>query len=76
MMAEVFVVRCGEPRVRELRHVDYDALPADLREGIDEEGGLGCDGGGRPGWWCIDCHWMGQEWVEEDDACLPPSLWR
>jgi len=73
-MSEVFIVRCGEPRVRDLKDVDYDALPPDLRAGIDEQNGLPCDGGGRPGWWCIDCLWMERAWVEEDDDFALASL--
>jgi len=36
--------------------------------------GLPCDGGGRPGWWCIDCLWMERAWVEEDDDFALASL--
>lgn len=36
-----------------------DELPDDVLEILKEQFGLPCDGGGRPGDWCANCHWDG-----------------
>jgi len=64
-MREVFVVHCKAPE--EVFVEDYDDIPAELQVAIEDQDGLGCDGGGRPGWWCSGCRWMEREWMEEDE---------
>lgn len=39
----------------------WDELSWDVRDIIEEMGGLFCDGGGVPGFWCKHCYWFEEE---------------
>lgn len=47
---------CGAP---EVLFGEWDDVPSDLKEQVDKQNGLPCDGGGVPGEWCSDCQWDG-----------------
>lgn len=47
-------VGCAAPM--ELFSPEWDDVPVDLQDSIPP-GGLGCEGGARPGYWCSRCPW-------------------
>lgn len=46
--------------------LDYGDLPEEWQRIIENQRGLGCDGGGTPGPWCGACHWNGGEQDETE----------
>jgi hypothetical protein len=44
----------------------YEDIPDPLKDQLDANGGLPCDGGGHPGPWCMECRFG----AEEDDGEL------
>ena len=43
----------------------WEDVPELLKEELEAHGGLPCEGGGKPGWWCTDCRFG----TDEDGGC-------
>ena len=43
--------------------LSWDDVPEPLKEELDANGGLPCDGSGHPGPWCMDCRFGSDEEV-------------
>lgn len=52
--------RCHAPESFFVDDWDKVSLAEDI-EKMNEQGGLPCDGGGRPGPWCTRCFWGREE---------------
>lgn len=47
---------------------DWDQLITDKdRTILNEQNGLPCDAGGRPGIWCLRCHWGHHEDIDDPE---------
>lgn len=56
-------ISCTAPD--ELFLPDWNDIPKEYQDQI-EEYGMPCEGGGVPGIWCKDCHWLGNYGYDED----------
>lgn len=49
---------------------DWESLGKDILDIVERQHGLACDGGGRPGGWCMRCHWGNVQDMTDDEVDL------
>ena len=61
----IYVFNCHAP---EDYFLDWEDTPQDVKDEIERNGGIPCEGGGVPDEWCARCRFGTYERIDAEDA--------